>query len=116
MNDDLNTPAAIAALYDMTHEVNTWLNSEAPLSAGSLRAISDLYGRLAGDVLGLMTESLEQDIAAGMTSDLLDLLVDTRAKLREEKQYALADRIRDRLAELGVVLRDTAEGTRWIIQ
>ncbi|MGC9361055.1 MAG: cysteine--tRNA ligase [Anaerolineae bacterium] len=116
MNDDFNTPMAIAALYDMTHEVNARLNSAAPPSSGSLEAIDDLYKQLAGDVLGLMGESLDQDVEAGMTSALLDLLVNTRSKLREAKQYGLADEIRDRLAELGVALRDTDEGTRWVIQ
>jgi cysteinyl-tRNA synthetase len=116
MNDDFNTPMAIAALYDMTRDVNGHLNGTAPLSSGSLEAINDLYRRLAGDALGLMNESLEQDVEASMTSDLLDLLVSTRGKLREAKQYALADEIRDRLGELGVALRDTDEGTRWVIQ
>jgi cysteinyl-tRNA synthetase len=116
MNDDLNTPAAVAALFDMTRDVNARLTDDGVLGAASLEALDGLYTRLAGDVLGLLSESLEQDLAAGLTSDLLDLLIATRASLREAKQYALADGIRDRLTELGVVLRDGAEGTRWVLQ
>ena len=52
----------------------------------------------------------------GRTEELIDLLVELRAELRKQKNFALADRIRARLAELGVELRDTSEGTTWIFR
>jgi len=116
MNDDLNTPTAIAALFDMTREVNARLTDDAALSDASLEAIDALYTRLAGDALGLLSESLDQDLTAGLTADLLDLLIATRASLRQAKQYALADGIRDSLADLGVILQDGPEGTRWVLR
>ncbi|MCD6519228.1 MAG: cysteine--tRNA ligase [Anaerolineae bacterium] len=115
MDDDFGTPEAIAALFEMTREVNTWLNAERAPSKGSLQAIDDLYRRLAGDVLGVLPEKLEEEMGAGLATKLIQLLVDTRSKLRQAKQWELADTIRDELAELGIQLQDGPEGTTWTL-
>lgn len=116
MDDDFNTPGAIAALFETTREVNTLLNRDALLTQGTLQAIDALYRRLAGDVLGILPLSLEEDLTAGMVPDLVALLIETRAALRQAKQYALADQIRDRLAALGIQLQDSPQGTNWILR
>ena len=113
MDDDFNTPGAIAALFDLIREVNTRLNSDRPLTRGSLAAIDAQFSRLAGDVLGVLPSELESDVDAGVSSALIELLAETRLGLRQAKQWALADGIRDRLAELGIQLQDTADGTTW---
>ncbi len=112
MDDDFNTPGAIAALFDLTREINALLNVHQ-LTRGDLVAMDRLYAQLAGDVLGLVPEKLEEDVEAGMAKELIEILIDIRAKLRQARQYALADEIRDRLANAGVQLRDTPEGTTW---
>ena len=113
MNDDFNTAGAIAALFDLTRSVNTWLNQEEPLSKGSWKAIEALYDHLLGDVLGVLTDTVEAHAGAGLTNDLVALLLGTRAELRQAKQYAIADDIRDRLTDMGVELKDGPEGTTW---
>jgi cysteinyl-tRNA synthetase len=115
MDDDLSTPGAIAALFDMTREVNTLLGAPERLAAGSLRAIDAQYRRLAGDVLGVLPDSLEQGLGAGLAPDLIDLLIQTRMALRKAKQFALADEVRDRLTALGVQLQDGPQGTTWAL-
>jgi len=115
MDDDLSTSGAIAALFDVTHEINTMLNAPAALSKGSLQAIDALYRELVGDVLGLLPEDLDEDLGAGLSKDLIELLIDIRAKLRQAKQYALADGVRDGLGELGITLQDGPEGTGWTL-
>ncbi|MBN1401192.1 MAG: cysteine--tRNA ligase [Anaerolineae bacterium] len=116
MNDDFNTPGGIAALFELSREVNTLLNGDAPLSRGSLEAIDGSFGRIMGDALGLLPEGIEQEqMGAGMSSELIELLIETRASLRQQKQYGLADALRKRLAELGVQLKDGPEGTTWTI-
>ena len=115
MDDDFGTPGALAALFDMTREVNSLLSGDAPLSTGSLSAIDALYTRLLGDALGVLPETLDDDMGAGLTPQLIQLLIDTRATLRQAKQYAAADGIRDQLAAMGVQLKDSAEGTTWTI-
>ena len=115
MDDDLNTPGAIAALFEMTREVNTLLGAATPLTAGSLRAIEGQYRCLAGDVLGVLPDSWEEGLGAGLSTDLIHLLIETRAALRKAKQFALADEVRDRLAALGVQLQDGPQGTTWTL-
>ncbi|MBC7235145.1 MAG: cysteine--tRNA ligase [Chloroflexi bacterium] len=115
MDDDFNTPGAIAALFDMTREVNRLLNSGMPLTKGSLTLLDELYSRLLGDVLGVLPENLEAEVGSELTGELIRLLIDTRAELRKAKQYALADQIRERLAELGVQLQDGPQGTIWTL-
>ncbi len=116
MDDDFNTPGAIAALFDVTREINTLLNATQPLSKGSLQVMDAFYGRLVGDALGVIPEKLEQDVSAGLSAELIGLLIETRAKLRQAKQWALADEIRNRLAALGVQMQDGPEGTTWTVQ
>jgi cysteinyl-tRNA synthetase len=113
MDDDLNTASGLAVLFDLNREVNRLLRADEELSRDAWEQVDRLYGRLAGDVLGLVTAETFQAQTVGLTEDLLSLLVDTRTALRQAKQWALADEIRDRLESLGVVLEDTPDGTSW---
>lgn len=113
MNDDFNTAGAIAALFDMTREVNSLLNANRPLSQGSLKAIDDLYVRLAGDALGVLPDDLGQETERGLEEDLIELLIDVRTRLRQQELYALADETRQHLEEMGIELQDGPEGTTW---
>jgi len=115
MDDDFNTPGAVAALFDLTRDVNGLLAGTQPLNAGELQAVDDLYRRLVGDVLGVLPEKLDEEMGTGLATGLVELLVETRKRLREAKQWALADEIRDRLVALGVQLRDGPEGTTWTL-
>ena len=106
MDDDFNTPQALAAMFDMAREINRAAGDGADVSE-SCALLREL-----GGVLGLRLEQA----GAGGTGDVapfVELLIETRAGLRKEKQFALADNLRDRLAELGVVLEDTPRGTEW---
>ena len=103
MDDDLNTPRAIAALFDMSREMNR--------SRGEGRDITEaraVLHELAG-VLGLTL----QEPQSGDVAPLMDLFIETRAALRKNKQYDLADSIRDRLSDLGYALEDGPSGTTW---
>lgn len=113
MNDDFNTAGAIAALFDMTRQVNSLLNADRPLSQGSLEAIDDLYTRLVGDALGVLPDDLGEQTERGLEEDLIELLINIRAQLREERLYDLADETRERLQEMGIELQDGPEGTTW---
>jgi len=113
MDDDFNAPKAIGILFDLAHEVNRRLNEGVPLSRASLQAIDGLYRELGGDILGLVPDLLPQEAAAGLASDLMRLLIEMRHEARQARNWAQADAIRDRLAELGIVLEDGPEGTTW---
>jgi cysteinyl-tRNA synthetase len=113
MDDDFNTPQALAVLFDLTRDVNTLLNSEEPVSRGTLEAIDDLYRELGGDVLGIIPDQLPEEAGAGLEDALVQILIDLRQEFRQAKDWAKADAIRDRLAEVGIALEDGPDGTRW---
>ncbi|GAB4375776.1 MAG: cysteine--tRNA ligase [Calditrichia bacterium] len=114
MNDDFNTPRAIAVLFDLSREVNTYLNREEELHQPFLQEVSKLYQDLGGEILGLIPPSERlSSTAQGMESveKIIQVVIDVRNLLRKEKQFHLADHIRDRLGELGITLVDKPEGT-----
>jgi cysteinyl-tRNA synthetase len=113
MDDDFNTPQALAALFDLTKEVNTLLNSGEPVGRGTLEAIDGLYRELGGDVLGIIPDQLPEEAGAGLEDALVQILMDLRQEFRQAKDWAKADAIRDRLAKVGIALEDGPEGTRW---
>jgi cysteinyl-tRNA synthetase len=106
MDDDLNTPRALATLFDAARDINRGREDGRDVA----QAQNELR-KLAG-VLGLTMQ--EPKLAAGTDiAPFVQLLVDTRLELRAAKQYELADSIRSQLAELGVTLEDTAGGSEW---
>jgi cysteinyl-tRNA synthetase len=113
MDDDFNTPGALAVLQDLTRAVNTLINESGPQTQGTLAAIDALYRELGGEVLGIVPERAEGTADAGREDGLVRLLIDLRAESRAKKDWATGDTIRNRLKELGVVLEDRADGTIW---
>jgi cysteinyl-tRNA synthetase len=104
MDDDLNTPQALAVLFDLAKDLNR--ARDEGKTVGDAQA---LLLELA-DVLGLRLEHAERAIEA---APFVDLLVQIRTELRAAKQFQLADRVRDGLAALDVVLEDSPDGTTW---
>jgi cysteinyl-tRNA synthetase len=114
MDDDFGTPGAVAALFDMTRQANAFLaEGGAPLTQADLALLDGTYTRLAGDVLGVLPDSLDEQADAGLVGALVEVLIETRAALRAQKQWALADQIRDRIEAVGVQLKDGPTGTTW---
>jgi cysteinyl-tRNA synthetase len=115
MDDDFNAPGGLAVLHELTREVNTLLNSEQAVSRAVLEAIDNTYRELGGGVLGIVPD--ETAVAAGGNAQrengLIRLLVERRTEARAAKNFAEADRIRNQLAELGVILEDRPDGTVW---
>jgi len=114
MDDDFNAPNALAALYDMTREVNNLLNGGALVGVGVLQAIDAAYREMGGDVLGIVPEHvLGSSENPERESKLIELLIELRKLARQNKDYALSDRIRDELNSVGISLEDGAGGTIW---
>ena len=108
MDDDFNTAGALAALFELVRAINQTRDSGA--TDDQLRPAQDLLLELSG-VLGLQLE--QQDKGSAQADPFINLLVSVRSELRRQKLWALSDQIRDRLAELGVVIEDSREGSTW---
>jgi len=124
MDDDFNTGAALGELFELARVINKHADENAlsgPTSGG--RGVDDFrkgvtaLKELAG-ILGLFRAPAAAPNAGrdGLTPALLDLLVQLRTQVRREKNFALADEIRNRLAGLGVVLEDRPDGTGWRVE
>jgi cysteinyl-tRNA synthetase len=105
MDDDLNTPQALASLFDLTREINRGHDDGKRIGAaqGTLRELTG--------VLGLRLYP-EDEKTTQPASPFVELLAEIRQELRDAKQWELADRIRDRLQALGVSLEDSADGSK----
>ena len=113
MDDDFNTPQALAALFDLSREVNAYLDGAATVSQETVQYLIGLYEELAGQILGILPFSKGESVDL---APFIELLLEVRSELRKKREFELADRIRARLGELGVVLRDTKEGTEWELE
>jgi cysteinyl-tRNA synthetase len=111
MDDDFNAPEALAALFDLARAINRARGAGEP--AESIEPARVILVDLAG-VLGLDLE-LEDNAAAAAAdaAPFIDLLLRVREELRQRREWALSDLIRDELGKLEVVVEDTAAGTTW---
>ncbi|MDA0769567.1 MAG: cysteine--tRNA ligase [SAR202 cluster bacterium Casp-Chloro-G4] len=108
MDDDLNTPRALAVLFDLSHDINRGREEGKDVSPArkGLREMADILG----------IDLSEPDAkSGGDAAPFVDLLIEIRSQLRAAKQFEISDQIRDKLAALGVTLEDSAGGTGWKI-
>jgi cysteinyl-tRNA synthetase len=109
MDDDLGTPAAQAALFDLVSAGNRMLEAGQRTEAAEARALlSELTEMLGYDMSG---QASGADLVEPLVAELLAL----RSQARERRDFATADAIRARLTQLGVVVEDSAEGPRWYL-
>ena len=106
MQDDFNTPEAIAVLFDLANQLN---KTKSPVLAGELKA-------MAG-ILGLLQRDAQQFLQAGEQNagqnEQIQAKIEARAQAKRDKNFALADSIRAELLAQGIILEDSAQGTTW---
>jgi cysteinyl-tRNA synthetase len=112
MNDDLNSPVMIAELFEGVRLINSANDGKVLLSTTAITGLQELFRAMVFDVLGLRREA--QAAADDKALDgLVQVFIQMRAEAKARKDFATSDRIRDQLAALGIVLKDTKEGTTW---
>ncbi len=117
MDDDFNTPQALAVLFDFVKEVNRYLDDTQDVSMGTVAAMDKLFRDLGGGVLGILPDKLSVPAQQGdFTDGLMKVILDMRQEYRADREWAKADAIRDRLAELGIIINDGPEGSTWQIE
>ncbi len=109
MNDDLNTSAAIEVMFQMVHSTNKMM-ADGTLSRRSAAKVIEMIDEFNG-ILGILPE--DDDMGDDTTEAVMDVLIELRKELRSRKQYDLADMIRDKLADAGITLEDSADGMKW---
>lgn len=114
MSDDFNTPEAVAALFGLSREVNTSLTGE--VGRATLERALQAFKTLGGDVLGLFADSSGEGQNPELMDTLLELVLDSRTNYRLNKEWTKSDALRDKLQKVGIVLEDTAQGTRWKLE
>lgn len=124
MDDDFNTALATGTMFELAREVNAYLQNcktEGGPNGGAMEEAMDLF-RSFNQVLGFLkvdeaTGAILLDAKTGnddlLTSGLIDLIIQVRQDARVRKDWATADKIRDGLKGLGILLEDTSEGVRW---
>ena len=117
MNDDFNTGLATGVLFDFVKDINIYYNSVNSGVAIDKEAVIEAKETFKTilDILGILeSEWNTQESYAGSDYDaLMEMILSVRETARKEKQYKLADEIRDKLAELGIIVEDFATGARW---
>jgi cysteinyl-tRNA synthetase len=108
MDDDFNTARAMGILFDLARDIN-----QAADSGSNITGAANLLKELAGEVMGLKLPSEEAGTDSVEAAPFIELLIKTRYNLRQAKQYQMADEIRNKLAELGILLEDSPQGTTW---
>ena len=106
LSDDLNTADAISAVFELVRDINSKVITDAPVK-GNCEASAKLFDELC-DVLGLVYDRKKEDLDSEV-----EALIAQRTEARKSKNWAEADRIRDELKAMGIVLEDTAQGVKW---
>jgi len=105
MNEDFNTPLALAVLFDLAGELN---RTRSPQTAALLRALGATLGFLQLEPRTYLQQGSAIDESA------IDSLIAARSAAKQARNFAEADRIRKQLAEMGIELKDSAQGTTWV--
>ncbi len=110
LDDDLNTPVAIAELHALARDLHKASDDEKPRLKARILAAGDLLGILGQDPQAWLQEASSED---AISPEEVEGLIEERQQAKLDKNYARADEIRQTLADRGVVLEDSREGTRW---
>jgi cysteinyl-tRNA synthetase len=111
MNDDFNTPVTISVLFDGVRTINSVRDGSMKIDAVNLALLQETISTFFYSVLGFMDEGEDGD--AGLASGLMEMLIDMRHHAKTNRNFELADQIRDELTKLNVQLKDSKEGSTW---
>ncbi len=114
MDDDFNTPQAVAVIYDFIKDVNKIIAEEKNLSKSFYLKLKEFLQATLINVLGIATFE-EENKSSELVDDLINLLIKIRLEARQNKNYKLSDQIRDELKEMGIILQDSKERTTYKI-
>jgi len=112
MNDDLNTPVAMAHLFEAVRIINLASDGKEKLTADDIKMLTGIFRTFVHDIFGL---AAEEGAGNEKLAGVMTLLLDMRQEAKARKEWSVSDRIRDRLTELGITVKDRKDGYDWEI-
>jgi len=113
LNDDLNSPVLIAHLFDMVRQINLIADGRESITISDRDGLSVLFNQYVFDILGLREEAQSSD--SGLLPLVMEMLLHLRQEAKQNKDFALSDKIRDELGKIGISVKDKKDGADWEI-
>ncbi len=115
MSDDLNTSLTIAHLQEAVRIINSANDKKDTLTATDIDMLKKLFSGILFDSLGIADEQ-QQANNSGLLDGLMKMVLEVRNQAKANKDFATSDKVRDELVRLGIVVKDTKEGSTWSLQ
>lgn len=112
MNDDFNTPIVIAHLFDAARIINSVNDGKAKITSNDISLLKDTMSSLIFDILGLK-DGYQVNDKVIITENLITMILEQRITARQNKDWATSDLLRDKLKDLGILVKDSKEGSTW---
>jgi cysteinyl-tRNA synthetase len=113
LGDDLNCPVLLANLFEVVRIINSVKDGKEKISAHDLALLKTFMQTFTCDLLGLLPEEEEKSGEYELLDEVVKLLLKQRQEAKARKDYATSDSIRNQLASLGILIKDTKEGAEW---
>jgi cysteinyl-tRNA synthetase len=114
--DDLNTPMALAQIFEAVRIINTAKDKKLTLDKTDYQALVDLFDNIVAGVLGLRDEESEGGKTMQTIDGLVNMVLEQRKAAKAAKDWATSDKIRDDLKALGIQIKDGKDGTEWTLE
>jgi len=115
ISDDFNTPILISHLFDAVKVINSINDGKESITSKDLKALQDFFNEMITDVLGLLPENTG-NVSNDLNDKLIDFILNIRMEAKNNKDFATSDLIRDKLAEMGILVKDKKDGFEWEIK
>jgi cysteinyl-tRNA synthetase len=115
LNDDFNSPIAIAVLFDWVRNINLLADNKEFVTANDLTTLRSTFRTILFEILGLKDEQNEGSSRSELTAKLIEMLLNMRIEAKAKKDFAASDAIRNELTKLGVIVKDRKDGYDWEI-
>jgi cysteinyl-tRNA synthetase len=112
MDDDFNSPILIAQLFEAVKYINLLAENRETVDENMLKEFQKTLNAFAFEILGLMEEGDTGN--NNMTGQLVQIIIDLRNNAKAGKDFATSDKIRERLKDAGIILKDGKNGTEWM--
>ncbi|MDD2550402.1 MAG: cysteine--tRNA ligase [Bacteroidales bacterium] len=113
--DDLNSPIALATIFDWVRIINSLSEGKETITQADLKTLKSTFNTLVFDILGLANEQLADTKHTNLAGNLMEMILNIRLQAKANKDFATSDKIRDDLAKLGVTVKDRKDGFDWEI-